>query len=85
MFPEAISSSFTMGISAQDAILSTRAPNVLPMSPIQHPDHSPSLLVQELPTPVNSDRLQFFLSGYVPSVAFNYGYLLHYEGPQDSS
>ena len=51
----------------------------------------PNLLPRELPTPVNSDRLQFFLSGYIPSVVellsngFNYGFPLHYEGPQDSS
>ena len=35
--------------------------------------------------------MQFFLSGYIPSVVellshgFNYGFPLHYEGPQDSS
>ena len=51
----------------------------------------PILTPQGLPTPVNGDRLQFFLSGYVPSVVqllshgFNYGFPLHYEGPQDSS
>ena len=51
----------------------------------------PNLLPRELPTPVNSDRLQFFLSGYIPSLVellsngFNYGFPLHYEGPQDSS
>lgn len=49
----------------------------------------PNLLPQELPTPVKSDRLQFLLSGYIPSVVellsngFNYGFPLHYEGPQD--
>ena len=51
----------------------------------------PNRLPRELPTPVNSDRLQFFLSGYIPSLVellsngFNYGFPLHYEGPQDSS
>ena len=35
--------------------------------------------------------MQFFLSGYIPSLVellsngFNYGFPLHYEGPQDSS
>ena len=41
---------------------------------------------QRLPTPVNSDRLFFFLSGYDPSIAevlvkgFTQGFPLHYEG-----
>ena len=70
---------------------------VLPISPINAPISPPaarslpSLPVQELPTPLNSDCLQFFLSGYIPSVVellsngFSYGFPLHYEGPQDSS
>ena len=47
-----------------------------------------NLLLRELPTLVNSDRLQFLS---IPSVVellsngFNYVFPLHYEGPQDSS
>lgn len=52
---------------------------------------SPNLLSLELPTPVSSDRLQFFLSGYIPSMVellsngFKYGFPLNYEGSQNSS
>ena len=52
---------------------------------------SPNLLPLELPTPVSSDRLQFFLSGYIPSMVellsngFKYGFPLHYEGSQNFS
>ena len=45
---------------------------------------------QRLPTPVNSDRLFFFLSGYDPSIVevlvkgFTRGFPLHYEGSPSS-
>ncbi|XP_044169830.1 uncharacterized protein LOC122953893 [Acropora millepora] len=45
----------------------------------------------ELPTPISSDRLHFFVSGYIPSMVeplsngFENGFPLHYEGSQNSS
>ena len=49
-----------------------------------------SLNPQRLPTPVNSDHLLFFLSGYDPSIVevlftgFTRGFPLHYEGSLSS-
>ena len=62
---------------------------VAPVSPLTtRPRLSPNQ--QRLPTPVNSDRLLFFLSGYDPSIVevlftgFTWGFPLHYEGSRSS-
>ena len=50
----------------------------------------PRVLHQGLPTPINNDHLQFFHSGYTPSIVeclsegFSFGFPLHFEGPQGS-
>ena len=67
-----------------------RPPPVDPPSPPLAPAHS-RLPLPQLPTPVNIDRLLFFLSGYTHSIVeflsagFFEGFPLHFEGPSISS
>ena len=60
----------------------------LPRLPNPHP---PARILNELPTPVKVDRLSFFLSGCIPSIAellfsgFTFGFPIHHDGERISS
>lgn len=68
-------------------------PVVKPQNPLPRLPNpqSPAHRQNDLPTPVRVDRLSFFLSGYIPSIAellvsgFTFGFPIHHEGKRISS